>query len=114
MRIRIKTIVNEFTSVDSVGSVFPSSFWYEREVWDLYGIWFNNHNDLRRILTDYGFEGFPLRKDFPLTGYTECRYDTEKKCVVNEPLELPQEFRSFNLRNPWINNKNHSSKNVCF
>jgi NADH dehydrogenase (ubiquinone) Fe-S protein 3 len=105
-RIRVKTIVNEITAVDSVGSVFSSGSWYEREIWDIYGIWFNNHNDLRRILTDYGFEGFPLRKDFPITGYTESRYDTEKKCVISEPLELPQEFRTFNLKNPWIKDKN--------
>ena len=72
----------------------------------MYGIWFNNHKDLRRILTDYGFEGFPIRKDFPLTGYTESRYDVEKKCVVSEPLELSQEFRTFNLKNPWVHVKN--------
>jgi len=105
-RIRVKTFLNELTSVDSVSSVFPSSSWYEREVWDLYGIWFNNHKDLRRILTDYGFEGFPIRKDFPITGYTESRYDVEKKCVVSEPLELSQEFRTFNLKNPWVQVKN--------
>ena len=105
-RIRVKTFVNELTSIDSVSSIFPSSSWYEREVWDLYGIWFNNHKDLRRILTDYGFEGFPIRKDFPLTGYTESRYDVEKKCVVSEPLELSQEFRTFNLKNPWVSAKN--------
>ena len=105
-RIRVKTFVNELTSIDSVSSIFPSSSWYEREVWDLYGIWFNNHKDLRRILTDYGFEGFPIRKDFPLTGYTESRYDVEKRCVVSEPLELSQEFRTFNLKNPWVSAKN--------
>jgi NADH:ubiquinone oxidoreductase subunit C len=110
-RIRVKTIVNEITPVDSVGSVFPSGSWYEREIWDIYGIWFNNHNDLRRILTDYGFEGFPLRKDFPISGYTESRYDTEKKCVISEPLELPQEFRTFNLKNPWIKDKNSFPNN---
>jgi len=105
-RVRIKTFVNELTNLDSVNSVFLSSGWYEREVWDLYGIWFNNHNDLRRILTDYGFEGYPLRKDFPLTGYSESRYDVEKKCVVSEPLELSQEFRTFSLKNPWFKTKN--------
>jgi NADH dehydrogenase (ubiquinone) Fe-S protein 3 len=109
-RIRIKTFVSELTSIDSVSSVFPSSGWYEREVWDLYGVWFNNHKDLRRILTDYGFEGFPIRKDFPITGYTESRYDIEKKCVISEPLELAQEFRTFSLKNPWIKSKNTEYK----
>jgi NADH dehydrogenase (ubiquinone) Fe-S protein 3 len=100
-RIRVKTSVNEYTSIDSVTSLYPSANWYEREVWDLYGVYFTGHPNLRRIMTDYGFEGHPLRKDFPMTGYDEVRYDSEKKCVVSEPLELAQEFRTFDFKTPW-------------
>jgi len=102
-RIRLKTYVNELTPVDSCVVVFSSGDWLEREIWDMFGICFQNHPDLRRILTDYGFEGFPLRKDFPLSGFTEVRYDITTKRVVCEPLELAQEFRTFNFSNPWIN-----------
>ncbi|XP_028650117.1 NADH dehydrogenase [ubiquinone] iron-sulfur protein 3, mitochondrial [Erpetoichthys calabaricus] len=100
-RIRVKTYTDELTPVDSSVSVFQASNWYEREVWDMYGVFFANHPDLRRILTDYGFEGHPFRKDFPLSGYVEVRYDDEVKRVVAEPVELSQEFRKFDLNSPW-------------
>jgi NADH dehydrogenase (ubiquinone) Fe-S protein 3 len=100
-RIRVRTYTDEQTPVESTCSIFPGSNWYEREVWDMYGVFFSNHPDLRRILTDYGFEGHPFRKDFPLTGYTECRYDDECKRIVIEPLEMAQEFRKFELQAPW-------------
>lgn len=99
-RLRVKVFVNEITSVDSVIDIYSNSDWWEREVWDMYGIYFNNHLDLRRILTDYGFEGYPMRKDFPLSGYVELRYDESKKRIVLEPLELTQEFRSFTFEMP--------------
>lgn len=100
-RIRIKTYTDELTPLDSITEEFKGAEWYEREVWDMFGIYFLRHPDLRRILTDYGFEGHPLRKDFPLSGYVEVRYDDEKKRVVAEPLELTQEFRRFDLSAPW-------------
>jgi NADH dehydrogenase (ubiquinone) Fe-S protein 3 len=100
-RIRIKTYTDELTPVDSVTPLFQGANWYEREVWDMYGVFFADHPDLRRILTDYGFVGHPFRKDFPLTGYVEVRYDDEVKRVVCEPLELTQEFRKFDLPSPW-------------
>lgn len=100
-RIRVKTYTDELTPIDSITGIFEGANWYEREVWDMYGVFFSNHPDLRRILTDYGFEGHPLRKDFPLSGYVEIRYDEEKKRVVAEPLELAQEFRKFELSAPW-------------
>jgi len=100
-RVRVKTYTDELTPVDSVVPVYAGANWYEREVWDMYGVFFANHPDLRRILTDYGFEGHPLRKDFPLTGYVECRYDEEARRVVIEPLELAQEMRMFDLSAPW-------------
>jgi NADH-quinone oxidoreductase subunit C len=100
-RIRLKVLTNEDTPVPTVTEVFSSANWWEREVWDLFGIYFSGHPDLRRILTDYGFEGHPLRKDFPLTGYKEIRYDDEKKRVVYEPVKLTQEFRSFDFLSPW-------------
>lgn len=87
--------------IDSVTDLFSSSNWLEREVWDMFGIFFRNHPDLRRILTDYGFDGFPLRKDFPLSGYVELRYDDNKKIIVYEPLELSQDFRVFDLQGDW-------------
>eukprot|EP00794_Sanderia_malayensis_P018842 gene18842-20738_t len=100
-RIRIKTYTDELTPLDSAVPLFHSANWSEREVWDMYGIFFANHPDLRRILTDYGFEGHPQRKDFPLSGYTELRYDDELKRIVQEPIELAQEFRKFDFRSPW-------------
>ncbi|XP_021257849.1 NADH dehydrogenase [ubiquinone] iron-sulfur protein 3, mitochondrial [Numida meleagris] len=100
-RIRVKTYTDELTPVDSAVSVHKAANWYEREVWDMYGVFFANHPDLRRILTDYGFEGHPFRKDFPLSGYVEVRYDDEVKRVVAEPVELAQEFRKFDLNSPW-------------
>ncbi|VDP92126.1 unnamed protein product [Echinostoma caproni] len=100
-RIRVLTYTDELTPVDSSCSVFQASNWYEREIWDMYGVFFADHPDLRRILTDYGFQGHPQRKDFPLTGYTEMRYDDEYKRVVIEPVELAQEFRKFDYNSPW-------------
>ena len=100
-RIRVKVSTDEDTAVPSVTSVFSSAGWFEREAWDLYGILFSDHPDLRRILTDYGFQGHPLRKDFPLTGFVQVRYDEEQKRVVNEPVRLIQEFRGFDFLSPW-------------
>ncbi len=100
-RIRVKIRTDEKKPVPSVVSVFSSANWWERETWDLLGIYFSGHPDLRRILTDYGFEGHPLRKDFPLTGYVEVRYDDEQKRVVYEPVKLAQDFRNFDFMSPW-------------
>jgi NADH-quinone oxidoreductase subunit C len=100
-RIRIKVETDEDTPVPSVVSVYPGADWYERETYDFYGVLFTGHPDLRRLLTDYGFEGHPLRKDFPLTGFVEVRYDDEAKRVIYEPVELKQEFRSFDFLSPW-------------
>ena len=100
-RMRLKVGVNEDQPVPSVTDVYPSAGWWERETWDLYGIHFAGNRDLRRILTDYGFDGHPLRKDFPLTGYVELRYDSEQKRVVYEPVKLTQEFRRFDFLSPW-------------
>jgi NADH-quinone oxidoreductase subunit C len=100
-RVRVKTSVDEDTPVPSLCEVFPAADWFEREAYDLFGILFSNHPDLRRILTDYGFDGHPLRKDFPMTGYVEVRYDDEQKRVVYEPVRLNQEFRQFDFLSPW-------------
>ena len=100
-RIRIKVTTDETVPVHSITSLFPNADWYEREAFDMYGILFDEHPDLRRILTDYGFEGYPLRKDFPLSGFVEVRYDEERKAVVYEPVNLPQEYRSFDFMSPW-------------
>ncbi len=100
-RIRVKTTTDEATPVASATAVFSAAGWFEREAWDMYGVYFSDHPDLRRILTDYGFEGHPLRKDFPLTGYTELRYDENQKRVVYEPVKLAQDFRSWDFLSPW-------------
>lgn len=101
LRIRVRVTTDETTPVPSVTGVFPGADWFEREAYDLYGILFSGHHDLRRILTDYGFDGHPLRKDFPLTGFVEVRYDEERKRVVYEPVKLAQEFRNFDYLSPW-------------
>ena len=100
-RVRIKTQLREGEIAESITSLFPNADWYEREVFDMYGILFGGHPDMRRILTDYGFTGYPLRKDFPVTGYNEVRYDEEAKRVVYEPVKLVQEMRTFDFMSPW-------------
>lgn len=100
-RIRVKVETNETDFVPTLCGVFPAANWYEREAYDMYGILFADHPDLRRLLTDYGFCGYPLRKDFPLTGHVEVRYDDEQKRVVYEPVKLMQEYRSFDFESPW-------------
>lgn len=107
-RIRIKATLAETTPIQSIGTLFSSALWLERETYDMFGIFFENHPDLRRILTDYGFEGHPLRKDFPLSGYVEVRYDDSMKRVITEPVELTQDFRYFDFSSPWeLIEKNH-------
>jgi len=101
LRIRVKVPTDENTAVPSIIEVFPATEWFEREAYDLYGVVFTGHPDMRRLLTDYGFEGHPLRKDFPLTGFVEVRYDDELKRVVYEPVRLTQEFRNFDFLSPW-------------
>lgn len=117
-RIRIKAKVDELCSISSIVSILPGSNWYEREIWDLFGIFFFNHPDLRRILTDYGFDGFPLRKDFPLTGYIEIRYSDSQKRIITEPVQLSQEYRFFDFSSTWLHKQstqyhffNNASKN---
>lgn len=100
-RIRVKVQADDVTPVASATGIFPAADWYEREAYDMYGIRFSGHPDLRRLLTDYGFSGYPLRKDFPLTGYVEVRYDDEQKRVVYEPVKLTQDFRNFDFESPW-------------
>ena len=101
VRVRVKVETDEATPVPSIIDVFPGADWYEREAYDLYGVLFTGHPDLRRILTDYGFQGHPLRKDFPLTGFVEVRWDDEQKRVVYDPVRLAQEFRNFDFLSPW-------------
>jgi NADH-quinone oxidoreductase subunit C len=101
LRVRVKISTDEATAVPSAVSVFPAADWYEREVYDFFGVLFDGHPDLRRILTDYGFDGYPLRKDFPMTGFVEVRYDDEEKRVRYEPVRLNQEFRQFDFLSPW-------------
>nr|YP_011008410.1 NADH dehydrogenase subunit 9 [Syringoderma abyssicola]WBP70381.1 NADH dehydrogenase subunit 9 [Syringoderma abyssicola] len=103
VRLRLKVQTSETNSLFSIVSLFPCANWWEREIWDLFGIFFYTHPDLRRILTDYGFEGHPLRKDFPLSGYSELRYDEDQRMVVCEPIELSQEFRAFSYTPSWSN-----------
>lgn len=100
-RVRVKVFLNEIDSVPSIVEIFQNANWWEREIWDLYGIFFSNHPDLRRILTDYGFEGYPLRKDFPVYGYVEVFYDSIQKRILIESLELSQEYRVFSFDTPW-------------
>ncbi len=100
-RVRVKIEADDETPVPSITGLHNSANWFEREVWDMYGVMFDGHPDLRRLLTDYGFEGHPLRKDFPLTGFVEVRYDDERKRVVYDPVKLPQEFRTFDFLSPW-------------
>ncbi len=104
-RIIIRVSTDDITPISSITSIYKSANWYEREVWDLFGVFFSGHPDLRRILTDYGFEGFPFRKDFPQTGYVEVRYDDQKKYVLYEPIEFTQEFRYYDFMTPWTNIK---------
>lgn len=101
-RLVLRTFTNALHPVFSVSSIYPSANWIEREAWDMYGIKFLLHPDLRRILTDYGFQGHPLRKDFPLVGFVEVRYDDSYKCILLEPVELSQDYRFFSLKNPWL------------
>ena len=100
-RIRIKTNVNQLMLIDSCEKVFRSANWYECEIFDMFGIFFFNHTNLKRILTDYGFEGYPLRKDFPLSGFIELKYDEKKKLIISEYIELAQEYRTFDFKSPW-------------
>ncbi|MFT4912732.1 MAG: NADH-quinone oxidoreductase subunit C [Brevundimonas sp.] len=101
VRVRVKVATDEQAPVPSVIAVYPSAGWFEREAFDMYGVLFSGHPDMRRLLTDYGFQGHPLRKDFPMTGYVEVRYDEEQKRVVYEPVKLTQEFRNFDFLSPW-------------
>ncbi len=105
LRILLNINIEEKTSLPSISKIFPSANWMEREVFDMYGISFKDHPDLRKILTDYGFEGYPLRKDFPLTGHTEVRYSEDKKKVISEPVKLDQEYRDFDFESPWEGTK---------
>ena len=115
LRIIVNTNIDDKKMLPSLTKIFPSANWMEREVFDMYGISFKDHPDLRRILTDYGFEGYPLRKDFPLTGHTEVRYSEDKKKVISEPVKLDQEYRKFDFESPWegtkyINKENEKNK----
>ena len=101
IRIRVKVLTNELMPIESCCRVYPAAGWYESETWDMLGIFFTNHVNLTRLLTDYGFEGYPLRKDFPLSGFVEVRYNELEKRVVYEPVSLPQEFRTFDFESPW-------------
>ena len=104
-RIRIKIFSHELLTVESCDTLFSAASWYECEIWDLFGVFFKNHSNLKRILTDYGFEGYPLRKDFPLSGFIEVRYNETKKRIVSESIELSQEYRTFRFLSPWETEK---------
>ena len=110
-RVIINVNIDEKDLIPSITKIFPAANWMEREIFDMYGISFKNHPDLRRILTDYGFEGYPLRKDFPLTGHTEVRYSEDKKKVISEPVKLDQEYRDFDFESPWEGTKYIKEKN---
>ncbi len=112
-RLRVKIIVNEITPIFSIISLFKNANWWEREIWDLYGIYFESHTDLRRILTDYGFEGYPLRKDYPISGFVALRYDVKKKKIAIERLELQQDFRYFTHGDSWNGRVIHKRSNDC-
>ena len=111
-RIRVKTEISENNSIQSITQLFPAANWFEREAFDMYGIQFTDHPDLRRILTDYGFEGYPLRKDFPLTGNVEVRYDEMEKKVIYEPVKLQQDYRNFDIQSPWEGTKYTEKKDT--
>lgn len=100
-RIRLKVLTNELMPIESCGTIFAAASWYESEIWDMFGVFFSNHTNLTRLLTDYGFEGYPLRKDFPLSGFVEASYDFTRKRVTNERVELSQEYRAFKFTSPW-------------
>lgn len=101
VRLRVKVLTDELSPIESCGDIFAAASWYESETWDMYGIFFSNHENLTRLLTDYGFEGYPLRKDFPLSGFVEASYDYTRKRVTNERVELSQEYRAFKFTSPW-------------
>jgi NADH/F420H2 dehydrogenase subunit C len=101
IRIRVKVLTHELMPIESAGAIFPAANWYESEIWDMFGVFFSNHSNLTRLLTDYGFEGYPLRKDFPLSGFVEASYDYTRKRVSNERVELSQEYRAFKFSSPW-------------
>jgi len=112
VRIRVKTEISENRAIQSITQLFPAANWFEREAFDMYGIQFTDHPDLRRILTDYGFEGYPLRKDFPLTGNVEVRYDEIEKKVIYEPVKLQQDYRNFDIQSPWEGTKYTEKKDT--
>ena len=112
VRIRVKTEISENSAIQSITQLFPAANWFEREAFDMYGIQFTDHPDLRRILTDYGFEGYPLRKDFPLTGNIEVRYDEIEKKVIYEPVKLQQDYRNFDIQSPWEGTKYTEKKDT--
>jgi len=101
IRLRVKTFTHELSGIDSCNQLYFTAGWYECEIWDMYGVFFKNHSNLKRILTDYGFEGYPLRKDFPLSGFVEMKYNETEKRVINESIELCQEYRTFKFLSPW-------------
>lgn len=111
-RLRLKLKITETSTIDSIIEIYPSGNWFEREIWDMFGIFFKNNTDLRRILTDYGFEGYPLRKDFPLSGFVEIIYDENLKRIITKPIELSQKYRNFDIENNW--NLNLKKNNIDF